>query len=76
MPSCLSFGKNFAEEGLLLLMERMIILQTKDASERYAYLVKHTDLLNRVPQKHLANPISCHLARIFSSLWIFFGYPF
>ena len=53
-PEYREFGRNFAENGMVLIMERMIALQTKSAEERYKELLDKPQFLQKIPLKYLA----------------------
>ena len=53
-PEFREFGRRFAENGMVLLMERMVSLQTKTAEERYLELLAQPQFLNKIPLKYLA----------------------
>ncbi|MBK7870475.1 MAG: Crp/Fnr family transcriptional regulator [Saprospiraceae bacterium] len=53
-PSLIEFGRKFAEEAIVMLMERTLTLQTKTAEDRYKDLLEQPELLQRIPLKHLA----------------------
>ena len=48
------FGRKFAENGMVLLMERMMSLQTKTATERYLELLERPEFMEKIPLKYLA----------------------
>ena len=48
------FGRKFAENGMVLLMQRMLDLQTKSAKERYLDLLNKPAYLQKIPLKYLA----------------------
>ena len=54
-PEYLDFGKKIAERRAILLMERMLSLQTKSAEERYKELLDHPKLMQNIPLKYLAS---------------------
>lgn len=53
-PDFQEFGRKFAEEGMVLLMERMMSLQTKSATERYLELLEQPEFMAQIPLKYLA----------------------
>jgi len=53
-PEFREFGRLFAEKGMVMVMERMMSLQTKSAEERYIELLRQPNLLEKIPLKHLA----------------------
>lgn len=53
-PAYRVFAKKFAENGMVLVMERMITLQTKSATDRYLELLEQPDFLEKIPLKYLA----------------------
>lgn len=54
-PECQQFGRKFAEEALIMLMQRTLSLHTKSAEERYLELMKQPDFLQKIPLKYLAS---------------------
>lgn len=48
------FGRQFAENGMVLLMERMVSIQTKSAEERYLELLEQPRFMEKIPLKYLA----------------------
>lgn len=53
-PDYREFGRIFAEEALTMVMQRMLSLQTKDATQRYQELLQTPKFLQRIPGKYLA----------------------
>ena len=53
-PAYRKFGQQFAERGMVLLMERMLTLQTKSAEERYKELLDDPQFMQKIPLKYLA----------------------
>ena len=53
-PAYREFGRKFAERGMVLLMERMLALQTKSAEERYKELWEQPQFMQKIPLKYLA----------------------
>ena len=53
-PEFREFGRSFAEKGMVMVMERMMSLQTKSAEERYLELLQQPNFLEKVPLKYLA----------------------
>ena len=53
-PVFREFGRYFAENGMVLLMERMVSLQTKPAKERYLELLAQPQFMEKIPLKYLA----------------------
>lgn len=53
-PEFREFGRSFAEKGMVMVMERMMSLQTKTAEERYLELLQQPKFLERIPLKYLA----------------------
>ena len=53
-PDYREFGRKFAENGMVLLMERMVDLQTKTATQRYIELLEQPQFLEKIPLKYLA----------------------
>jgi len=54
-PEYREFGRNFAEGGMVMVMERMVSLQTKSAEERYRELLDRPIFLQKIPLKYLAS---------------------
>lgn len=50
-----AFGRQFAENGMVLVMERMMSLQCKTATMRYLELLEQPQFLRKIPLKHLAS---------------------
>ena len=48
------FGRKFAERGMVLVMERMLSLQTQSATERYLNLLAQPQFMQKIPLKYLA----------------------
>ncbi len=53
-PEFEKFGRKFAENGMVLLMQRMLNLQIKTAKERYLDLLDRPDFMQKIPLKYLA----------------------
>lgn len=53
-PAFREFGRKFAEKGMVMVMERMMSLQTKSAEERYKELLQQPHFLEKIPLKYLA----------------------
>lgn len=53
-PTYQTFGRKFAERGMVRVMNRMRSLQTKSAEERYLELMDQPEFLQRIPLKYLA----------------------
>ncbi|MEP1035045.1 Crp/Fnr family transcriptional regulator [Ekhidna sp.] len=53
-PVFREFGRKFAEKGMIMVMERMLSLQTKSAEERYRDLLYKPQFLEKIPLKYLA----------------------
>ncbi len=49
-----SFGRKFAENGMMMVMKRMMDLQTRTAKERYLALLGQPKFLQKIPLKYLA----------------------
>ena len=49
------FGRLFAEEACVLLMNRMVSLHTKSAEERYKEILEQPEYLQKIPLKYLAS---------------------
>ncbi len=49
------FGRKFAENGMVMLMERMVTLQTKSATDRYLELLEQPQFMEKIPLKYLAS---------------------
>jgi CRP-like cAMP-binding protein len=54
-PVYREFGKKFAEEALIILMQRTMSLHTKSAEERYRELLHIPDFMQKIPLKYLAS---------------------
>ena len=54
-PEFREFGRKFAENGMVMVMERMVSLQTKSAEERYRELLAQPQFLQKIPLKYLAS---------------------
>ncbi len=54
-PAYREFGRRFAEKGMVRVMQRMMSLQTKSATERYLELLDQPHFLQKIPLKHLAS---------------------
>jgi CRP-like cAMP-binding protein len=54
-PAWQAFGRNLWEEAFVAMLESIMNYQTMTADERYLHLMKHTDLLNRIPLKYLSS---------------------
>jgi CRP-like cAMP-binding protein len=54
-PIYREFGRKFAEEALVMLMQRTLSLHTKSAEERYKELLQIPDFMQKVPLKYLAS---------------------
>ena len=54
-PAYREFGRKFAETGMVMVMERMMSLQTKSAEQRYQELLAHPVFLQKIPLKYLAS---------------------
>ncbi|MBX2817157.1 MAG: Crp/Fnr family transcriptional regulator [Saprospiraceae bacterium] len=71
-PEYREFGRKFAENGMVLLMERMVSLQTKSAEERYLELLARPEFMKKIPLKHLATYLGItdsSLSRIRKSIY-------
>ena len=53
-PAYREFGRKFAEEGMVMVMERMMSLQSKSAEERYKELLAQPMFMQKIPLKYLA----------------------
>lgn len=53
-PAYQVFGRKFAENGMVMVMERMVTLQSKSATERYLELLEQPAFLEKIPLKYLA----------------------
>ncbi len=53
-PEYSKFGRKFAENGMITVMERMVTLQTKSAEERYKELLEQPHFMQKIPLKYLA----------------------
>lgn len=53
-PIYQTFGRKFAEEALTMVMQRMLSLQTLDATARYKALLDQPEFLQKIPMKYLA----------------------
>ncbi len=53
-PEYEKFARNFAEEALVMVIRRMVSLQTKSAKERYLEVLGNPNVMQRIPLKHLA----------------------
>ena len=49
------FSRKFAEEALVMLMQRTMSLHTKSAEERYRELLTIPDFMQKIPLKYLAS---------------------
>lgn len=56
-PDYREFGRKFAEEALVITMQRLLTFYSKGAEEHYLELLSQPELLQRVPLKHLATYI-------------------
>lgn len=54
-PVYREFGRKFAEEALIMLMQRTMSLHTKSAEERYKELMQIPDFIQKIPLKYLAS---------------------
>ena len=54
-PNYRKFGQLFAEEALIMLMERTMSLHTKSAEARYLELIQIPDFIEKIPLKYLAS---------------------
>lgn len=54
-PGYREFGRKFAEESLVMLMERTMSLHTKSAEERYRELLVIPEFMQKIPLKYLAS---------------------
>lgn len=54
-PVYQQFGRKFAEEALVMLMQRTMSLHTKSAEERYKELLMIPDFMQKIPLKYLAS---------------------
>jgi len=53
-PEYAEFGRKFAEQGMVMVMERMMSLQTKSAEARYKELLEEPLFMEKIPLKYLA----------------------
>lgn len=53
-PDYREFGRKFAENGMVQVMQRMVDLQTKSAEQRYLDLLEKPQFLEQIPLKYLA----------------------
>lgn len=53
-PEYREFGRKYAENALVQVMQRMVTLQTKSAEERYAELLAAPQFMQTIPLKYLA----------------------
>ncbi len=53
-PEYREFGRKFAENGMVRVMERMVTLQTKSAEARYQELLAQPQFMQKIPLKYLA----------------------
>ena len=53
-PEYREFGRKFAENGMVKVMQRMVTLQTKSAEERYKELLAQPQFMHKIPLKYLA----------------------
>lgn len=56
-PEYREFGRKFAEEALVMTMQRLLTFYSKGAEEHYLELLGQPELVQRVPLKHLATYI-------------------
>ena len=54
-PEYLQFGRKYAENVSVNVMERMLSFQTKSAEERYLELLANPNYMQKIPLKHLAS---------------------
>jgi len=54
LPEFQQFGRSFAEQGMVIVMERMINFQTKSTEERYKELLSQPQFMQRIALKYLA----------------------
>jgi len=54
-PAFQTFGRRFAERGMVKVMDRMRSLQTKPAEQRYLELLAQPQFMQKIPLKYLAS---------------------
>lgn len=55
IPEWEKFGRLTIEDAFLDIIDSLISFKTMDAEERYLKLLSKTDIINRIPLKHLAS---------------------